>query len=76
MRYASAIDECKSVNDVILLDLLAKRAMTNEEYELSNWREIVSPGEITSDFHFGQVLGLGSFGLIREAVYISEVKAF
>lgn len=64
--FASPIDE-----------YIRRMSDGSKSYEPKDWRELVVPGRsITDDFQFGQVLGIGSYGLIREAVYIPEARAF
>ena len=49
----------------------------SQPYEPKDWRELLVAGRnVHDDFQFGQVLGIGSYGLIREAVYIPEARAF
>lgn len=49
---------------------LQEKLKIDPSYQIKNWREIVVLRDVYADFHFGQVLGVGTFGLIREAIYI------
>jgi len=49
---------------------LSLKLKENPNYKLSDWREIAIKGDISNFYHFGQVLGIGTYGLIREAVYL------
>jgi len=42
-------------------------------FKLESWQQISIKKDIRQTFHLGQVLGMGSFGVIREAVYIRAV---
>ena len=73
IQFQSPIQQRKFLDrtnsDVDLTNLQER----TENTELKHWREVVSPGKVDDHFLFGNILGIGSFGLIREAVFIPEL---
>jgi len=42
-------------------------------YQIKSWREIAIQQEIGEIYQFGKIIGIGTFGLVREAVPIAAI---
>jgi len=52
---------------------LDQKLFIDPSYQIKSWREIAIQQEIGEIYQFGKIIGIGTFGLVREAVPIAAI---
>lgn len=52
---------------------LDQKLLIDPSYQIKSWREIAIQQEIGEIYQFGKIIGIGTFGLVREAVPIAAI---